>query len=103
MTNNSSLYYSLNNNVSNTDLKKTEKDEIIDLINVLDIEPKKAILSLIVQHYINTVENSMENLKNGILPYDAIIIKNDNIQFKLGNFPIALRRIIYKFIKILKK
>jgi hypothetical protein len=101
--NKSSLYFSLNSNLSSTDLKKTEKDEIIESINIIDTESKKAILNLIIQHYINTIENAMEELKNGVIPYDGITNKNGSLQFKLGNFPIPLRRIIYKFIKILKK
>lgn len=93
------LYYTLNTNLQTSDLKKNEKEELLNVIkNMSDLQSKKALFLLICEHAKNE-----QVLYNNVIPYDGVEIKEDSVQFNLAKMPIKLRRIIYKFIKIVQK
>ena len=100
----SQLYFSLNKNIQNIDLKKNEKKELIDILPSLDIQTKEAFFLLIYQHMIETQQNQINSTvsEEPIIPYEGIE-ENNSIIFNLGKLPIELRRILYKFVKIVQK
>lgn len=97
------LYYTLNKNIQTADLKKSEKEEIISYIPKLDETHRNAIFLLIYEHYRNETQETDSIYK---LPYGGIEIngeKKEGVEFNLGKMPIPLRRILFKFIKILQQ
>lgn len=91
------LYHTLNSNIQSTDLKKIEKTEILKTIDTMDQSSKEALFLLIYEHY-RLNEDPSDIYK---LPYGGTE-KNNGIEFNLSKMPIKLRRIIYKFIKIVQ-
>ncbi len=93
------LYYTLNSNIQTADLKKSEKEEILRTINIMDVHSKKALFLLIYEHAkIN--EDISSNIYD--IPYGGV--ETDGcLEFNLAKMPIKLRRILYKFIKIVQK
>lgn len=98
----SQLYFSLNKNIQNIDLKKNEKKELIDMLPSLDLQTKEAFFLLIYEHMIETKKDEEQIEKDYKLPYEGIG-ENNSVTFNLSKFPIELRRILYKFIKIVQK
>lgn len=93
------LYYTLNKNIQSADLKKSEKEEIISYIPKLDESHRNAIFLLMYEHYRNETQEMNDIYK---IPYSGIE-KPTGIEFNIGKMPIPLRRIIFKFIKILQQ
>lgn len=93
------LYYTLNSNLQTTDLKKIEKEEILKTVKTMDISSKKAFFMLI---YENMRANGKQDADIYQLPYEGIKT-DDGVEFNLSKMPIQLRRILYKFIKIVQK
>ncbi len=91
------LYHTLNSNIQSTDLKKIEKEEIINEIQYMNQSARDAFFLLIY-------ENSMINkdIESYNIPYGGIKSQN-YVEFNLAKLPIKLRRILHKFIKILQK
>lgn len=92
------LYHTLNSNLQNNDLKKKEKEEIINQINFLDKESMEAIFLLIYEHF----RLNSDNTELYVIPYEGQSC-NNNLIFNISKLPIKLRRIIYNFIKILQQ
>jgi len=105
------LYYTLNTNIQTTDLKKTEKEEIIRTISNIDENYRNAIFLLIYEHYMNESKESSQKDSvstkhdapfGSTIPYGGIE-KGSDVEFNIGKLPIQLRRILFKFIKIIQK
>lgn len=95
------LYYTLNSNLQASDLKKAEKEEIMKSIQTMDISSQEALFLLIYEH--NKI-NSNQQSDVYEIPYDGVYTNEDEIiEFNLAKFPIQLRRIIYKFTKIIQQ
>jgi hypothetical protein len=86
------LYTTLNNNLANKDLTKTQKDDFMKKIESMDSEGHDLIYALIKCFY-------LENTKSDHLsvPYNGEISK-DKITFDLQQFPNPLKQLLYKFI-----
>ena len=92
------LYYTLNTNLQTTDLKKAEKEEILKVIKTMDDSSKKALFLLMYEH----LKINEKNSDPYQLPYGGV--KKENcLEFDIGKMPIKLRRILYKFVKIVQK
>lgn len=97
------LYHTLNKTVQTADLKKSEKEEIVRYVSLLSPEDKGAFFLLIYEHYRNEMLTKNENyVPEYIIPYEGVETTN-GISFNLAKLPISLRRILFKFIKILQK
>jgi hypothetical protein len=92
------LYHTLNSNIQQSDIKKAEKDEIVKFVSSMDSSSREAFFLLIYEH--NRLEN--ENYSMYDLPYGGKVIEG-NLEFDLGEFPIKLRRILYKFVKVMQQ
>jgi hypothetical protein len=103
----STLYYSLNKNIQPIDLKKVEKEELIDTTRKLDLDSKTAMFMLIYQHLLEEKKANNEVIDENEIPYFGVVKYKENgeeyLEFNLGKIPINLRRILYKFCKILQK
>ena len=92
------LFASLDNNIPNKDLTAKQKQEYIDSVNNIDISGKELLYALIMVFYITT-----ENIHStDHLPYKGKN-SNGNITWVFSDFPIRLRHILYKFIKLHEK
>lgn len=95
----SQLYYTLNKDLKQTDLKKSEKVYIIQHIQNLDQTAIKALGDLIYEHYKCNTEDPLDD----IIPYEGEYLPEENeTVFNLAKFPISLRQVIFKFIKIIQ-
>lgn len=92
------LYYTLNTNIQNTDLKKSEKEEIVKTIKNMDDSSRKALFLLMYEHM--KLNEKITDIYQ--LPYGGTK-KGTSLEFDLGKMPIKLRRILYKFVKIVQK
>ncbi len=92
------LYHTLNKNIQSTDLKKVEKEDILKTIDVMDQQSRDAFFLLIYEHA--RINDNSEDVYN--IPYSGIETPQ-GIEFNLGKLPIKLRRILYKFVKVLQK
>lgn len=92
------LYYTLNTNLQSTDLKKTEKEEILDKISKMDQDSLNAVFLLIYEHF--RASNDVNDIYQ--IPFEGHET-NNGIEFNLAKLPIKLRRILYKFIKLGEK
>ena len=96
--NNFPLYNSLIQNIPTKDLSVKQKEEFIKKVQNIDTKGRDLILALI-QFY--RIENNKEDIKSSI-PYNGIseVTKEntENLTWSLGDFPIKLRNILYKFI-----
>lgn len=96
------LYYTLNTNLEKKDINLTKKREILEAIKTMDILSKKAFFMLIYEH---AITEGMD-LSNYKIPYGGIektISTTSQLHFDLLKFPIPLRHILYKFIKVIQK
>lgn len=95
--NNFPLYNSLINNIPSKDLSVKQKEELIKKVQNIDPKGRDLIFALI-QFY--RIENNKDT--KSIIPYNGIseVSKEntENLIWSLGDFPIKLRNILYKFI-----
>ena len=96
--NNFPLYNSLITNIPTKDLSVKQKEEFIKKVQNIDSKGRDLIFALI-QFY--RIENNNKDIKN-IIPYNGVseVTKEntENLTWSLGDFPIKLRNILYKFI-----
>lgn len=94
------LFDSLNKDIPKKDLSVKEKEEFIDKIQDIDDSGRDLIYALI-QFYHN--ENEKEKYSEK-LPYkgirDSISKGKEDMTWCFTDFPVQLRHILYKFIKI---
>lgn len=95
--NKSHLYYTLNKELKTVDLKKSEKQYVLDSIQVMDQTSLKMICELIAEHY----KNENDGIPITEIPYEGCQ-KPEGVEFNMAKFPIQLRHIIFKFIKIVQ-
>lgn len=76
------------------DLKKSEKGNLIKLINSLSSSEHELIFTLIYEHYMRERDEKSEITST---PYGCSYV-NGNATFNLTKIPIQLRHIIYKFV-----
>lgn len=95
------LYHTLNQNIAKKDLKKAEKEEIIDAITKFTSQESQAMFSLINEDYKLHLEETKTD--ETPLPYNGRTVSKNSVEFDLADFPIRLRRILYKFVKIVQK
>ena len=91
------LYDSLGYNISNEDLTQKEKQNLIDTILTLDQEKKELIYLLILHDYMKNNPNSKV-----IFPYKSKQVANDKLEIKVDALPIRIKRILYKFCKLVE-
>ena len=94
------LFDSLNKELPKKDLTIKEKEEFVSKIQDIDTIGKDLIYALIQIYYIG---NGKEKLLNE-LPYKgkrcSLSKGKEDLTWTLTDFPIPLRHILYKFIKI---
>jgi hypothetical protein len=90
------LYSSIKTNLPNRDLTVTEKLDFINRIKEYDVETHELVCALIKCYYTDNGGSPMT------IPYDGKLVK-DRIDFNLLDFPIKLRQLLYKFIKLHKR
>jgi hypothetical protein len=91
------LYDSLRYNIQEDDLNKNEKNYLTEFIMNLDIEQKEIIYLLILHDYIKNNPNTKV-----IYPYKTKQITNDKIEIKLDALPNRIKRILFKFCKLIE-
>lgn len=92
------LYDSLTKSIPKKDLSVKQKKDFITDIEIFDQDGIELIYALTrVYQLQNNDSNSNFNL-----PYGGKFIKDD-IKFDLDDFPIPLKRILYKFVSKHKK
>lgn len=89
------LYNSLLTDLPEKDLTSAQKRDFLKKIPTIDEEGHELTYALIKMHQIKSHDNSLSHN----LPYNG---KNDGegFNFDIENFPIDLRQILYKFIKM---
>lgn len=95
-----SVYDSLNKNIQDTDLKKDEKEEIIRTIENGKEEFCNAIFLLIYEDF-KRYSSDFDPNDPYKIPYAGI--ENNGLEFRLPKFPLRLRRILFKFIKVMQQ
>lgn len=99
------LYQTFNHKIPKVDLKKLQKQELINSINNLNQEQLSALIRLIAEYYkLNnsiTTDNFL-TLKNNEIEtlFDGVIIKNGSIEFDVSKFKVELRWILFKFVNV---
>ena len=76
------------------DLHRTEKEFYVKNISKLD-DTHEIIYALIVAFFIKTEKNVTTKV-----PYDGIFIKSGVVQFNYNSFPVKLKRILLRFMKM---
>jgi hypothetical protein len=112
------LYNTLSKNLSQRDLTKAQKSELISQISQTDKDGHELLYALIKSYYndhdtldrqkdgkdtkdkVNEAVSPCTN--NNILPYSGEIGK-DKMSFNLENFPKPLRQLLYKFLNLHQK
>ena len=89
------LYESLRYNIPDEDLTDGEKEELLDLIKNFNEENKQHVYLLILHNY--TKSNPKTKT---IFPYKLKQYDNNRLEIKLDALPINLKRILYKFAKL---
>ncbi len=93
--NNFPLYDNLSKDLKNRDLLVKEKTDFVNKIKQIDQDGLDLIYALIRVYYVKNEENKTDFS----LPYNGKYIKED-MKFDLDDFPIQLKQMIFKFIKI---
>jgi hypothetical protein len=94
------LYDSLTKSIPKKDLSIKQKKDFITDIKIFDQDGIELIYVLTRVYQLQN-NNYLDN-SNFNLPYGGKFIKDD-IQFDLDDFPIPLKRILYKFVSKHKK
>lgn len=90
------LYQTFSQNTPEDDLSEKEKKELKDFLLNLELDQKKAVFFLIIEHAIINDNFSYDPKKQLELPYD--LLQNEkNLEFNLENLPINLKWILWKF------
>jgi len=87
------LYHTLNTNLRKSDISKTDKMKILDVVKDMNEEELEAFFMLIHEHYV------YENNDEIDLPYGCQQT-NEGININMTKIPIKLRRILLKFVNI---
>lgn len=90
------LYDSLGYNISNEDLTDEEKIELTEIVEKLDVEKQELIYLLMLHDYVKTNPTTKV-----IFPYKSKQLDDDKLEIKIDALPVRLKRILYKFTKIL--
>jgi len=95
------LYDNLILQISKKDLSVKQKTEFIQLLGIIDNQGKERIYALIQFYF---MENESKQVKE-TLPYKGVCNRAGdsgctNVTWVLTNFPIKLRQLLYKFIKM---
>ena len=94
------LYDSLNKDFPKKDLTVKEKEEFVSKIQDID-ETGRDLVYALIQFY--SIENEKKKLSED-LPYKGnrlVMSKSkENLTWSFTDFPIKLRHILYKFIKM---
>jgi hypothetical protein len=94
------LYDTLNKDFSKKDLTVKEKEEFLDKIENID-ETGRDLVYALIRFYSNENE---KDYSSDVLPYKGIrtetIKGKENLTWTFTDFPIKLRHILYKFIKM---
>lgn len=96
------LYQTFSLNNPSNDLSILEKKQLKENLLKLDLDQKKAVFFLIIEHAKITDNFSFDPSKTLILPYDishneASEDAEENIEFDLEKLPIKLKWILWKF------
>lgn len=92
------LYDNLLQNISQRDLTKKQKEDLIDKIKKIDEDGAELIYALI---RVYQMENSSDQ-STFKLPFGGIYVGND-MQFNLEQLPNRLKQILHKFIQVRDK
>lgn len=92
------LYHTLNKNVKNTAMTKTENGKLLKKLAVLDEESKKAIVLLITEHA-RVTEDFIVNVEKPKLPY-GMKQNKENVEINMEKLPNSLKWILWKFAKL---
>ncbi len=87
------LYDSLSVDIPDKDLTTAQKSSFLLRIKDLTPEGKELFVVLVKVHYINVEKDYIS------LPYNCIVSK-EGVSFDLEVFPVKLKQILYKFLKI---
>jgi len=97
------LFASLDKNIPKKDLTAKQKQEYIDKVANIDITGKELVYALIMVFY-TTTENT---LYSDEIPYKGKYGDGDGdkkeITWVFSEFPVRLRHILYKFVKLHEK
>lgn len=98
------LYHTLNQNIAKKDLKRTEKEELKDVISSFSTQESQALYNLIIEDRAHSQQDhDSQDHASKELPYGGVRLSQKSVEFDLADFPIRLRRIMYKFAKIVQK
>jgi len=94
------FYDSFNNKIKDKDLTEKQKEDFQKKIMKIDDNGKELVYAIIRVHdMINNNESSLFKM-----PYYGSFNSDNVLQFDLENFPLKLKQILYKFLKLhLKK
>jgi len=95
------LYDSLTKSIPKKDLSIKQKKDFITDIQIFDQDGIELIYALTRVYKLQNNDDTHNN-SNFNLPYGGKFIKDD-IKFDLDDFPIPLKRILYKFVSKHKK
>jgi len=90
------LYNSLAYNLPSEDITEEEKNNIEDIIKILDQESIEIIYILILHDW-----NKFNPNTKVIFPYKTKQV-NNNLEIKLDCLPIRLKRILLRFVTVAK-
>ena len=93
------LYDSLTKNLPKKDLSVKQKKDFITDVDIFDQNGIELLYALTRVYQLQNNDYSNSNFN---LPYGGKFIKEE-IQFDLDDFPIPLKRILYKFVLKHKK
>ena len=101
MTTGFSLYDNLLKGLPKGDLKVCEKEEFVKNIIDLDKNGQELVYALIIVYFRN---NSKSSKEEEVVPYKGIRTENSDGDYNFGwtfsSFPLKLRKLLFKFIKI---
>ena len=91
------LFLSYFNSCKETDLKKGEKEFLCDFFKTLNDNDKEAIFMIIYFYHLHEInEEKIE------YPFYSEKNKLRGVDFQLAKLPYKLRRMLYKFCKIIE-
>lgn len=101
------LYQTFNHKIPKVDLKKVQKQQLINSINNLNQEQLGPLIRLIAEHYrltnttfSNTIENNTTlKSENIVTLFDGLIV-NNKVEFDISKFKVELRWILFKFVNV---
>lgn len=91
------LYDSLTRDLPKKDLTVKQKEELVEKLNKIDENGRDLVYALIQFYNINNYDEELSNS----LPYGGeseVIQGKEDITWNLTDFPIKLRRTLYKFV-----